>query len=936
MATVNWIDGNGNWTSGSDWSNGTGPGPTDDAVLANGFYIVSLTSDITVNSITISLGTLGEAPTLQIDNPGGIETIAAGLLNQGEVMVDAVNGEVGGTQVDIGGTLTNTGTISNDGSMSIGSSLTNSGTISIGSGSFLDVNGGANNQGTISVQGDSFGPNGTGDLFIRGAMSGAGAIIVTGGNASVEFGGAVAFTQQITLMPQSGFQTPVTVMLDDPSQFAATLGGMTVGSSNTTPTDAIDLTGIATSDIFSTSLNTSSDVLTVTEIGGATFSIQLSGLYAQGTFVDWVADASGNGSDLFLSSQGQAPNGQFVFAATQPINLALTPDGSNLPPPVNGDFNLEVFTATNGATTAGYQGSALAPGGTLASNGDLVAPSLTLNAGDFAVTDLGNHDSITAGNGNETIVGGSFDTITGGNGTLGVTTGFANTILIGNGETSATVNALAGSDSIALGAGAATVYAAAGDTVNDFGGGSAAVVFSTGESLTIAGSGLGGARMTLTNASGETTVSANSVALVAVAGDTIGGSVAFATINALRGSASVDAGNATVFAANGDTVNSGVVTFGAANLTLSGFVTTFPDYTVQGGAGTLVGGADSVNVTGAGGDTISLSLSADATVNALAGNELVNSGNLATVYGAAGDTINADSSPSATTVVGPSGESLLLTGAAGSPTYAVAGAAGSMSGAAADIFVGLGGAFSDTVTLGAVNGATVAAQFGGEVVNLGSGPDTVFSGQSDTVNAGSGSGTLIALGGEAVTLRGAAASDYTVSGNGMSVGGGASSINAVGVAGDTIAILANAATVNALAGSEVVQLGGGNDTVFGAAGDSIGVAPSTSTISGSQLLLHSDTIPGSAVGFGTFDNLAASSSANVTVGTVSGGNVSGGFNTATDFIFYQNENASETNTIVMTQSSVMVDGIASTELALPDGTTMTLVGVNAATSAMFR
>jgi hypothetical protein len=300
------------------------------------------------------------------------------------------------------------------------------------------------------------------------------------------------------------------------------------------------------------------------------------------------------------------------------------------------------------------------------------------------------------------------------------------------------------------------------------------------------------------------------------------------------------------------------------------------------------------------------------------------------------DTVNADSTPSAVLVVGPSGESLLLTGAAGSPTYTVAGAAGSMSGAAADIYVGLTGAFSDTVTLGAVNGATVNAQFGGEVVDLGSGPDTVFSGKSDTVNAGPGSGTLVALGSESLTLRGAAASDYTVAGNGASVGGGASSINAVGVAGDTITILANAATVNALAGSEVAQLGGGNDTVFGAAGDSVGVAPSTATIAGSQLLLHSDTTPGSAVGFGTFDNLAASSSAKVTVGTASGSSVIGGFNTTTDFIFYQNENASETNTVVMTQSSVTVGGIASTQLALPDGTTMTLVGVAAVTGAMFR
>jgi hypothetical protein len=33
MATVRWVGFSGNWTNGSDWSNGTGPEPNDDAVL---------------------------------------------------------------------------------------------------------------------------------------------------------------------------------------------------------------------------------------------------------------------------------------------------------------------------------------------------------------------------------------------------------------------------------------------------------------------------------------------------------------------------------------------------------------------------------------------------------------------------------------------------------------------------------------------------------------------------------------------------------------------------------------------------------------------------------------------------------------------------------------------------------------------------------------
>jgi len=39
------------------------------------------------------------------------------------------------------------------------------------------------------------------------------------------------------------------------------------------------------------------------------------------------------------------PGGQFTFfAANKPINAVFTPDGSSLPRPIHGDFNLEVVT----------------------------------------------------------------------------------------------------------------------------------------------------------------------------------------------------------------------------------------------------------------------------------------------------------------------------------------------------------------------------------------------------------------------------------------------------------------------------------------------------------------------------------------------------------------------------------------------------------------
>jgi hypothetical protein len=85
-----------------------------------------------------------------------------------------------------------------------------------------------------------------------------------------------------------------------------------------------------------------------------------------------------------------------------------------------------------------------------------------------------------------------------------------------------------------------------------------------------------------------------------------------------------------------------------------------------------------------------------------------------------------------------------------------------------------------------------------------------------------------------------------------------------------------------------------------------------------------------------FDSVAASSNAQVTVGTVFGSQTIQGFDTATDFIFYQNESIATTAAIVAAQTHLTVGGVASTQIALPDGTVMTLVGVTSVTGAMFK
>ena len=65
-------------------------------------------------------------------------------------------------------------------------------------------------------------------------------------------------------------------------------------------TNQIDLAGLATAVINDASLDTGTDIITVNTAGGS-FTLQLSGSYAVGTFVDWITDGA-TGSDLFLSN----------------------------------------------------------------------------------------------------------------------------------------------------------------------------------------------------------------------------------------------------------------------------------------------------------------------------------------------------------------------------------------------------------------------------------------------------------------------------------------------------------------------------------------------------------------------------------------------------------------------------------------------------------
>ena len=105
MATVQWNGGNGgNWATGSNWTGGAVPGPSDTADIASGSAVISgLDAGVTVDNVTIGAPSAG----LFVLDPGQTQTISGALANDGSFDVDQSG--AGGSSVVIDGALTNAG-----------------------------------------------------------------------------------------------------------------------------------------------------------------------------------------------------------------------------------------------------------------------------------------------------------------------------------------------------------------------------------------------------------------------------------------------------------------------------------------------------------------------------------------------------------------------------------------------------------------------------------------------------------------------------------------------------------------------------------------------------------------------------------------------------------------------------------------------------------
>ena len=173
------------------------------------------------------------------------------------------------------------------------------------------------------------------------------------------------------------------------------------------------------------------------------------------------------------------PGSQFVATAPgQTVNVIETSDGS-VPPPIAGQFNLEVWTGAGSppGLAPGYQGLAILSAG---------GQQIELVTGVFAVQDVGSgNDTLIASGDNETIIGGSgnetmiangaFDVIVGGGQDTINVYGHDDTVnAVGNNSISVigdnnTVNAGSGNDTINILGDNDIVQRRSNDTINLYG-----------------------------------------------------------------------------------------------------------------------------------------------------------------------------------------------------------------------------------------------------------------------------------------------------------------------------------------------------------------------------------------------------------------------------------------------------------------------------------
>ena len=187
LSNVTWIGGSGDWSTGTNWSNGTGPGPTDDAVIdVAGITVTHSTGSDTIQSLTAN-----DAFNLS----GGALTVTGNVQDQNGNPFTLTGGTLSGATVAAGTTITGT---SSGGTLA---GVTLAGTLDVGDGVLTVTNG-------LTLDGGFVDLNEAGQVTFAGTqtLGGTGAVTFVAGSALVQNHLVIAGGSTLTIAPDITIQ----------------------------------------------------------------------------------------------------------------------------------------------------------------------------------------------------------------------------------------------------------------------------------------------------------------------------------------------------------------------------------------------------------------------------------------------------------------------------------------------------------------------------------------------------------------------------------------------------------------------------------------------------------------------------------------------------------------------------------------------------------
>jgi len=341
---TSWIGGDGSFGDSANWSNGTPTASCDVSITAAGDYTVTMTGGANTKSFT--LGGIGSTPHLVISDqspntnldaqPAGI-AIAAGatvtltcqvggcpgggphifsgaspFANAGVITVDLHTGGA----AEVGGAITNTGTIAFEQSGNLKGVVVNQGTISAADGATVTNQGSSCSDATASVKNDAGGlidGGSTGVLSVRNFEQGDGVTkdvqIPCGGTLSYSGEGAseIRATGGFNLTGEMREGQNLTISAESVNTIAALQSNFTSKGSITLTCPAFGCNGGPT--------------------GGAGFNVNDKDFVNAGTFT--VDGSSGTGASVGPNSDGTLTNtGTMSFNQSARLKGPVTNQGA--------------------------------------------------------------------------------------------------------------------------------------------------------------------------------------------------------------------------------------------------------------------------------------------------------------------------------------------------------------------------------------------------------------------------------------------------------------------------------------------------------------------------------------------------------------------------------------------------------------------------------